>query len=69
MMEAFLDAYTAIRPFDTRDLEHMDDFVIARYLNILGWITTRADVPDLRARIPRTIRRVREACRTWRRRR
>lgn len=65
MVAAFVEAYIEERTFDVRDLAFMDHFAVARYLNTVGWLASRQDNPDLRALLPRAIKRTRAACRTY----
>jgi Ser/Thr protein kinase RdoA (MazF antagonist) len=47
----FLRAYREIMPVEDESLIHMEAFLVARRLSILGWLASRSDNPQLAARV------------------
>ncbi len=65
LRDAFFESYTAVRPFNERDLERLPDFIVARALAILGWLANRRDNPGLAERLPWAIKHTRGKCRAY----
>lgn len=64
-LECFLEGYRRVLPFDDGDLAQAEPFVVARKLDMLGWLASRSDNPLLARRVPMGIKRAREGCRDY----
>ncbi len=64
-MEAFLEGYREVLAFEQDDLDYVQPFFVARNLDLVGWLVSRADNPSLRKLIPNAIQRTRKACRAY----